>query len=412
MRGVAVTVHWMTIPGPKTVRTGTRERPPAVVLGAWSAGTAVIRALGRHGVPVYCVHHDDAERGRKSRYVVERIRGPHPEHHEREYLEVVRGLVARLPGAIVVPTSDETLTVISRNRTAIGESCVVACSDWEVTELFMDKARTYELAHRVGISIPQTFTVDSVTEAASAASAIGFPCLVKPRYGHRYSQRFGRKMTVVNDPRELRTAWQEAASADMEVVVQKIVEGPDSSGANYNAYVAGGRVIAECTAQKVRLNPPGYGFPRVVVSKMIPEIIATGRKLTEAMGVSGFACTEFKLDARSGVYELMELNGRHNMSSALSVACGMNFPVIMYEDLTGASGAGAPTWRSGIYWIQEPSDIVQSVRRFREERYAVRDYLRPYFRKHVFDLSDASDPGPALDTLAGKGRRAVHRIVP
>ena len=102
---------------------------------------------------------------------------------------------------------------------------------------------------------------------------------------------------------------------------------------NYNAYVSDGRPAVEVTAQKLRLSPPQMGFPRVVVSKEVPEVIEPGRQLLSAMGFHGFANIEFKKDPRDGTYKLMEVNGRHNNSGMLSVRAGVNFPWIMYRHL-------------------------------------------------------------------------------
>jgi predicted ATP-grasp superfamily ATP-dependent carboligase len=125
--------------------------------------------------------------------------------------------------------------------------------------------------------------------------------------------------------------YQQAAQSGLEVVLQEFIPGDDSLGVNYNSYFWDGEAIIEFTAEKLRNAPPRFGSPRVIMSKDMPEVIAPGRKILQAMGFHGFSCTEFKKDPRDDVYKLMEVNGRHNLSSQLAVSCGINFPWVHYK---------------------------------------------------------------------------------
>jgi D-aspartate ligase len=119
---------------------------------------------------------------------------------------------------------------------------------------------------------------------------------------------------------------REATDASVDVVLQEFIPGPETAGVKNNAYFCDGEPIAECTARKVRLRPSELGFPTAVVSKHMPEVIELGRRLLRSLGLSGFSCTEFKLDDRDGRYKLMEINARPNLSGALSLECGIDFP--------------------------------------------------------------------------------------
>ena len=173
--------------------------------------------------------------------------------------------------------------------------------------------------------------------------------------------------------------------------------------------------MAEFTAAKVRLAPPRFGFPRVVVSRAVPEVVEPGRRILEALGFWGFSCTEFKRDARDGRYKLMEVNGRHNVSSRLAVACGLNFPRLTYEHLaTGRLPAAPASPRQGVYWIDEFKDLASSLSGLGREGHALRAYLAPYMAPHVMATFAWNDPRPFLKRgayLAGEGlRRLAGRL--
>jgi len=125
-------------------------------------------------------------------------------------------------------------------------------------------------------------------------------------------------------------------------------------------------------------------------------VIEPGRKILKAMGFYGYACTEFKKDTRDGVYKLMEVNGRHNLSTLLAVRCGINFPWLEYQHLVENEQPTAQDFKTGIYWIDITSDVGYSLGYLKQERYSLRQYLRPYFNQHVFAIFDLKDIRPFI----------------
>jgi D-aspartate ligase len=383
------------------------HRQPAVVVGGLAAGLAVIRSLGPHGVSLVAVPHAESHYARASRYVTRVWQAPHPELEQERFVESLIDLAKHLhQRAVLIPTTDDSVTAIARSKSDLERHYVVACMDWPVVERFIDKGRTYELAEQAGVAAPKTFAPKSRSELHDCGDAVGYPCLVKPRESHTYSRHFKRKMVKAANLAELEQAWCEAVEAGLSVLVQELIPGADTDGVNYNVYMWDGQPLAECTARKVRLAPPEIGSPRVVVSENVPEIVEAGRALLRKLGVYGFANVEFKRDARDGRYKLMEVNGRHNRSALLSVRGGMDFPWIEYCHLVGNSLPSPNSYRLGLYWINGLSDAAQSARHFRRERYPLRDYVRPYLRPHVFDAFDLRDPRPfVVKLLAATGRK-------
>jgi predicted ATP-grasp superfamily ATP-dependent carboligase len=130
------------------------------------------------------------------------------------------------------------------------------------------------------------------------------------------------------------------------------------------------------------------------------------------MGFYGYSCTEFKRDARDGVYKLMEVNGRHNRSTLLAVRSGLNFPYLQYRHLVeGELPAQAP-YKTGIYWISLDREIGYGIRFFRREKYSPAQYLRPYIHTHVYDYLDWKDMRPfmrrGLNLLKSAARRMTR----
>ena len=383
---------------------------PAVVLGGHTSGLAVIRALGSAGVPVIAVGTSPSEPGQSSRYCSRAVVAPHPEDDERGFIDFLLALPNGDGRPLLVPTSDETVAAVARHKPRLEEAYTVACMDRTVVERFLDKWATLGLAQRLGVPAPPTFIPESEADLERRREGLVYPCLVKPRESHVFFRVFGKKMDKVEGFDELLAAWRGADAAGISMVVQEFVPGPDSHGVNYNAYVWDGRILAACTAQRLRSVPPQVGFPRVVVSRSVPEVVEPAARLLAGMGASGFANVEFKKDDRDGVYKLLEVNGRHNMSAHLSVRCGVNFPKIEYDHRVRGVVPQVERFSTGVYWINFPSDVVQGVRNRKRERYGLRDQLRPYLRPHVFDVLSSTDPRPFAATMRSRFERLVGRL--
>ncbi|HWH96181.1 MAG TPA: hypothetical protein VNT03_20125 [Baekduia sp.] len=381
--------------------------PPAIVISKGAQGLAVTRGLGEKGVRVVVLHWTDRDVARLSRYAGEAIRVPHPEHDGGAFVEALMSLGERFAGAVVVPTADEAVRDVARSKAQLERHFIVACPDADVVERFIDKRHTYELAAAHGIPIPRTLVPAGLDDLTAFHEQVSYPCLVKPRESHRYVWHFQTKLAVVGSLAEMRSAYEEAVQAGVEVVIQELIPGRDSHGVNYNAYRWDGEVLAECTARKVRLAPPRFGVPRVVLSAHVPAVVAPGRAILDALGLQGFACTEFKYDARDRTFKLLEVNGRHNLSTLLSIRCGLNFPWISYRHLTAGERPAPVHVRTGLYWIDETEDIPYSASRAGRDGGSAREILRPWVRDHVFAVYDPVDRAPLV---TGAVRRATERL--
>ena len=384
---------------------------PAIVLATHTMGLGVIRALGIMDVPIVAVYYDrHKDMGYVSRYVEHQVHAPHPERAEDEFLDLLVECAPRFGGGLLIPVSDETLVTVSRHKDLLEHHYVVACTEWEITRRFVDKKHTYALAETGGVAAPKTLVPKSLEDVERYGKTIEYPCLVKPCQSHRFFAHFGRKMVRVEDLKQMLSTYQQAADAGMEVMLQEIIPGDDTHVVNYNSYFWSGEPLVEFTAQHLRKAPPELGSPCVAVSRQIPEVLEPGRRILQAIDFYGYSCTEFKKDPRDGVYKLMEVNGRHNLSGLLAVRCGVNFPWFHYKHLVQGEPPSAVAYRSGVYWIDITRDATHSVRCLGRHPCSPIRYVQPYLKPHVFAVFDLKDPKPFVKRLADLIIRAIRAI--
>jgi predicted ATP-grasp superfamily ATP-dependent carboligase len=367
-----------------------KNLPLAIVISGTTVSLGVVRALGKQGVPVVVVHYEDSDIACFSRYAISRERVPHPEHSEEQFMEALIKHIQDYDAKIVFPVSDQAVLTVSRYRDLLGQYCKVACTDSSTANTFIDKKNTYQLAEENGVSAPRTLVPTSIEDVKRFCVEAEFPCLLKPSQSHLFVKHFD----------DLISAYLRSSELGLDVLIQEIIPGPDSYVVNYNAFYINGAPIVEATAVHYRNGPPHWGSPRVAQSQHVAEVIQPGRRILKAVDYNGFACTEFKFDARDRLYKLMEVNVRHNMSTLLSVRSGVNFPWLEYNYVLHGDVPRQPETEENVFWIDLIRDIGHSLKNARSEGITLPLFLKPYTAKHTFAIWDLRDPRPFLKRLA------------
>jgi D-aspartate ligase len=384
----------------------------ALVVSSGLPGLAVTRALGKCGVPVVVAHCAEDDLAANSRYARATLRLPLPEHDGAAFVDALLDLGAAYSGAVLMPTSDEATRDIALRADELAPYYRLACPGQDAVRRTVDKIHTYELAAKLGIPIPDTRAPRSGDEVAGLAGQIEFPCLVKPRESHLFYAHFRSKVAVAHSPDELIAAHDEATAAGLKVMVQELIPGPDNLGVNYNVFRAAGAVRAECTARKVRLSPARFGRPSVVVSDDVPEVVAPARALLDALSFEGFANIEFKLDPRDGKHKLFEVNCRHNVSTLLSVRCGLNFPYMAYRYASCGELPKPVKARTGVYWIHVTGDVFRSVTAAGRADRSLLEIVTPWMHPKVLAAFDRRDPAPFIRAMGHFAATHVGRYAP
>jgi D-aspartate ligase len=383
---------------------------PAIVAGCSKAGLAIIRALGARGVPVIGVGYGRSQIGLASRYVCARVRTCDPDSDEAGFLACLMELAQRWPGSVLFPSDDSSLVTLSRHRDRLSQAFRVVAERWSVVRSLIEKHRTYEIARAAAVPCPRLQIVRGTNEDLEFARQIGFPCLLKPSVGHLFFKKFSRKMVLIRSACELLPALAALQDCGGELMLSEFIPGEDTCNANYNSFCIDGAAVRELTAQKVRMRPSSIGFPTVVRSRHMPEVLRTGRRMAAALGYSGFSCMEFKRDIRDGTYKLMEVNGRHNYSGQLANACGIDFPWLSY---LAASQRVLPLALDSVvpemFWIDEERDTLALLRALCRGGSAVPSWLEPYRNAHVYAVFSGADPLPSVRLLGASLAHALSR---
>ena len=260
-----------------------------------------IRNLGQHGCDVVAGSERRWAQGFYSRYCRRRVTYPPPRAPER-FIPYLRALAAREGIDVILPIGDRCVSVVSAHRDALGKRVRVPVADWDAMQVAASKARTVDLARRLGISVPRTY--------ASMGEVERYPVVVKACEGSGW-------VRYVNRPEEF------PVTAGAETIIQEYV--PGEARAMFALYDRG-TAMAVFQHRRLREFPATGGASTAAESIHDPVLTDLGLRLLDALHWHGVAMVEFKWNPVDGRYTLMEINPKFWGSLDLAVAAGVEFP--------------------------------------------------------------------------------------
>ena len=256
---------------------------------------------------------------------------------------------------------DAYLLLISRNRDQLAKYFRFVLPDPELVEDIVDKIRFRDLAERAQLPVPRTQLLYS--ESAWMDVDLSFPFIIKPllRSQPLWAPLAGMSKAVrINSAAELEEFRARNAAAEIDLLAQELVDGPESSIESYQVYVdEGGKIAGEFTGRKIRTHPKTFGHSCSLEIADLPDTRELGRRLARKLKLRGVAEFEFKR-APDGELFLLEVNSRFNLWHHVGAAAGVNIPAIVYADLIGQPRPEAKPAREGVRWLRPWQDFLSS----------------------------------------------------
>ncbi|GLZ07203.1 ATP-grasp domain-containing protein [Actinomadura sp. NBRC 104412] len=299
-------------------------------------GLAVVRTLGRVGVPAYAVTEDRFTPMALSRHVTGRFvwRTGGERTYQRQLLEGMGEVAERIGRpAVLLPTDDHAALFVSEHADALEDRFLFARQPPGLVRAVTDKAELHARCRELGLAAPATTVVEREDELAAFAETAGFPVVVKQAAPFLLGD--GRRMTstrIVRDRRELlRTRIQG------RLVLQEHLPSEHAEDWLFHGYCdTGSRCLVAFTGRKVRSWPVGAGETAFGRAERNPELEELTRALLQALGYRGPVSMDYRYDRRDGTYKLLDLNPRVGAIFRLFTdEAGVDVVRALHLDLTG-----------------------------------------------------------------------------
>ncbi len=252
------------------------------------------------------------------------------------FLELLERFGAAQPEPpVLFYEEDRDLLLVSRHRERLRRHFRFVVPDAALVEDLVDKCRFQALAQRLDLPVPAARALDPRTDPVPLD--VRFPVALKPL---------------------LVTLWPRLAVADVPVLLQELIPGPETRVESYHVYVdARGALVGEFTGRKIRTWPPEYGDSTALVITDAPDVTALGRELVGRLELRGVAKLDFKR-APDGRLYLLEVNPRFTLWHHLGARAGVNLPALVYADMVGLPRPRVPKARAGVRWCSPWRDAA------------------------------------------------------
>ena len=387
----------------RTLNRGVHgDRPPVVILNMYYSGLGIARELAGKGVRVVGLSSERKIYGNFTR-LCEVRQAPNSQDAPEQLAEFLLRSKDDLAGAVIFPTRDADVIFLEHFRSELEPCYRLAIPPSECLRRTIDKYELAVAALGAGVPVPRTLRLTSAEQLARVPIEVGFPCVVKPissyqwRIGGAWQQVGCRKAFRVDNAAMLRKEYDQIAKVAPQVLVQEWIAGGVDQIVVLGGYVGNSsELLAYFTARKILQSPDEFGTGCVVQSEAVPAIVDPTRYLLHALKYKGLAEVEYKQDALTGEYKLIEVNTRHWDQHELGRAGGVNLTWVAYCDLTGKN---PPQERGPIVptkWIAEDALLLHVIRNIARAEWGSVTWRQTLIGPRIYGIFHSKDPLPFI----------------
>jgi predicted ATP-grasp superfamily ATP-dependent carboligase len=396
----------------KVLVTDGRQRP----------ALAIVRSLGRRGLPVLVGAETPASLASSSKYCEGHLTYPSPELDQKAFDRFMLGLARRGEVDVILPVTDVAMAAISANQDALRHYCALACPPFGAFEAVTDKWSLIRRAEACRVPTPRTRLVNGLSDLREIEGIADEPAVVKP-VRSRVRTGAGWTATAVHYVRgraEIRHLFEDIEYLQRcPSLVQQRIVGP---GVAIFVLFEHGRLLADFAHRRLREKPPSGGASVLCESVAVdPRLREFAIRLLGPLGWHGVAMLEFKQDARTGDLYLIEVNGRFWGSLQLAIASGVDFPFMTYQLAIGERPSVPRSYAVGVKCRWLLGDLDHLLMRLTRSAgdlnlansapsriRAMLDFLKFVEPGVHYEILSCSDPAPALQELSDYGRTLLR----
>ena len=146
---------------------------------------------------------------------------------------------------------------------------------------------------------------------------------------------------------------------------------------------------------KLREHPLQFGTATFCESVFEQACLDHSVPLLRALNYTGVCEIEYLHDPRDGQFKLIEINARTWLWVGLAAACGIDFPLYVYNHVNGLPLVYPSTYPVGVRWRNFWTDTLFSMQAMLTGRLRVSDYLNSLKGDGLIDaVRDKDDPKP------------------
>jgi len=379
-----------------------RNSNPVLVVGNHVTSLNIMRQLGAFGISCYLTHKDSVNISRFSKYCKGFFKSPlFTDIDSMTDFLLSLGNKPELKGAVLIPTNDDCVIVLSKMKTILESKFIVPLPHWDIINRAFDKRITLSIAEKTGIPIPNPVYPVSKQDMLEKIGGLNYPVVVKPAIGKKYYFAAGTKMHMANNIEEAILYFDRISEVmgEENIIVQEYIPGPMDSLYNYSSVMKDGVAYGIYTGRKLRQHPRDFGVGTAAELVNDPVLTEIGTRLLKACEYEGVGYIEFKKDPRDSLYKLIEINPRLWNFMDLAFKTGVNLPLDLYKYATGQSLEHSHT-AGEMKWFHFWPDLGETLKEVFRGNEKFGDYLQSLKGRKTWAVRSLKDPLPFfMETL-------------
>ena len=380
---------------------------PVFILSLFDTGYYAARMLKGTGIAIYGFDHNPDQPGFFSKHITPFL-SPHPQEDGERLLEMLiakRAEFAATP--VLIAASEIYLAFINRFRKELSKQFLFLMPAKGTMENILCRSGQLEMAVDAGLDVPYHVNIKTMGQLDEFPDRVGYPLVLKSLDQCLWKKHVKEKAFIISHRSDLKTLGGYLLNKGVPFMVQELIPGEIANNYEYNALLAGGRIVRQHVIKKVFQNPPGSGTAccvRTVANRAVEEL---GAQFIGGNRIEGFSNTEFKYDPARGKYFFIETNARVWQQIELTGKPGTNYLIDYYDLLTlGSLGDGNGEPREKATWIDLPALGMLVLKHRKEARIGWTKALKLVIRADNRGILSRSDPCPFIRTaILKRGRR-------
>ncbi|MCX8131273.1 MAG: ATP-grasp domain-containing protein [Clostridia bacterium] len=302
---------------------------------------AIIRSLGKKGIPVTAVEYDTtpykSALGFFSRYTRKKEFLPGAPYENTAFINKIINLASvstdsQFVKPVLIPVGLDSLTAVSKHKDVLEPYLSFIVPSPESIEIANDTGKLLEIAACKGIPCPETTTLYENETIEELAARLAYPVVIKYREGEILKFKPEKRYSIVKSPDRFIKVFEEMHSIQSCPIVQKYING---SGYGVSVVFDKNSDPLEIFCHKRLREYPVTGGPSCLCESIWNDrLVSYAVTLLKALKWQGVAMVEFKGDPEGDI-RLMEINPRFWGSLPLSVAAKCDIPYAYYRASMG-----------------------------------------------------------------------------
>jgi D-aspartate ligase len=335
---------------------------PVVVVGGSVAGLGVVRSLSSTRAAVMVLDTSRFNAALWSRHCEGRVIASLSGRRLIDELKAEGSRFAQRP--LLVLTQDASVEAVSRWRDDLEPYYRFLLPPPDVVEIFNDKGEFHDFAMREKFSVPESVVVRCIDDLVRI-EPLQLPVVVKPARKADLQESGLDRATRFDRIEDATAHCMALMKLKASAIVQEWVDGPDNQIFFCLFFCdLSGRPLRFFTGRKLSAYPAGVGSTATCIAapEAHAELKALTVRLTSMTRYAGIGGLEFKRDARTGEFIIIEPTvGRTDWQEEIATLSGVNIPVAAWMHAVGQSiepvetGSIKSAWRTSLKHRSPPA---------------------------------------------------------